>query len=59
MWMPKVEATEALKLEANYFVDCVSHNTPPINDGLAGMRVVKILEAANNSLKNKGAMIYL
>jgi len=58
-WMPKVEATEALKLEANYFVDCISHNTAPINDGHAGMRVVKILEAANHSLKNKGAMIYL
>jgi len=59
MWMPKVEATEALKLEALHFVDCVSHNKTPINDGQAGMRVVKMLEAANTSLKNEGAMVYL
>jgi len=59
MWMPKVDATESLKLEAGYFVDCVTSNKTPINDGQSGMRVVKILEAANASLRNKGAMVYL
>ena len=34
MWAPKVEQTEALKLEAEYFVDCVTNNKTPINDGL-------------------------
>lgn len=59
IWMPKVEATEALKLEALHFVDCVSHGKTPINNGQSGMRVVKILEAASRSLKEKGAMVYL
>lgn len=55
--VPKVEQTEALKLEAEYFVDCVVNNKNPMNDGQSGLRVVKILEAANKSLKNKGAMV--
>jgi predicted dehydrogenase len=59
MWAPKVEQIEALKLEAQHFVDCISNNKTPINDGLAGLRVVKILETANQSVKKKGELIYL
>ena len=51
MWAPKVEATEALKVELSYFVDCVKSGQRPFNDGLAGLRVVKMLEAAEGSLK--------
>ena len=57
--VPKVEQTEALKLEAEYFVDCVVNNKDPMNDGRSGLRVVKILEAANKSLKKKGEMVAL
>src|SRR5487761_2420856 len=49
MWSPKVEQTEALKAETTYFVDCVSKNERPFNDGAAGLRVVKMLEAADKS----------
>jgi predicted dehydrogenase len=59
MWVPRVEQAEALKLESQYFVDCIEHNTSPVNDGLAGLRVVKMLEAADKSLKKKGEMVYL
>ncbi len=59
MWVPKVDQAEALKLESQYFVDCINSNTRPINDGAAGLRVVKMLEAANRSLKKKGEMVYL
>ena len=59
MWVPKIEQTEALKLESEYFVDCISNNKIPINDGQAGLRVVKMLEAANKSLKNKSKIISL
>ncbi len=59
MWAPKVNQTEALKLEAEYFVDCVTRDKKPINDGLAGLRVVQVLEAANKSLKNRGGVIPL
>lgn len=50
MYAPKIEETEALKVETRYFLDCVTNGTKPINDGLAGLRVVRILEAAEQSL---------
>ena len=59
MWSPKVEQTEALKAEATYFVDCVSKNERPFNDGAAGLRVVKMLEAADKSLKDQGRPVQL
>ncbi len=57
--VPKVAQTEALKLEAEYFVDCINKNIVPINDGMAGLRVVRMLEAANASIKGKGTLINL
>ena len=59
MWAPQVEQIEALKQELAYFVDCISNNHAPINDGAAGLRVVKMLEAANESVRKRGALVYL
>ncbi|MCK4782557.1 MAG: hypothetical protein KAV87_02320, partial [Desulfobacteraceae bacterium] len=59
MWAPRVEQSEALKTEIEYFIDCVLNDQVPFNDGQAGLRVVKILEASNESLKNNGKMIKL
>jgi predicted dehydrogenase len=59
IWAPKIEQTEALKVELEYFVDCVTNNRVPLNDGAAGLRVVKILEAADQSLKERGKAIQL
>ncbi len=59
MFAPKVEQTEALKREAEHFIDCILNDKTPINDGLSGLRVVKILEASNESIKNNGKMIQL
>jgi predicted dehydrogenase len=59
MWSPKVEQLEALKVESAYFVDCILNNKQPLNDGAAGLRVVRVLEAANESLQQKGRMILL
>lgn len=50
MYAPKIEETEALKVETRYFLDCIANGTKPINDGQAGLRVVRILEAAEQSL---------
>jgi predicted dehydrogenase len=58
MWSPKVEATEALKAEMSYFVECIDKGQRPFNDGLAGLRVVRMLEAAEESLKRKGEAVY-
>lgn len=59
MWAPRLEQTEALKAELNYFLDCVQGNKKPHNDGQAGRRVVQMLEAADRSLKQKGEMVEL
>jgi predicted dehydrogenase len=59
MWSPKVEQVEALKLEAAYFVDCILNKKKPFNDGRAGLQVVRILEAADKSLNEKGKIIRL
>src|SRR5271166_2451081 len=59
MWAPKVETAEALKAELAYFVDCISNNHKPFNDGAAGLRVVKLLEAANQSVQKRGELVYV
>jgi predicted dehydrogenase len=59
MWSPNVEQVEALKLEAGYFIDCIRNNKKPFNDGGAGLRVVRILEAADQSLRQKGQIVQL
>lgn len=59
MLAPRIDRTEALKVELKYFVDCVLNNKTPINDGQAGLRIVKMLEASDISLKNKGKLIKL
>jgi len=55
--VPRVEHTEALKLEVEYFVNCILNNEIPFNDGYAGLRIVRMLEATDKSLKNNGEMI--
>lgn len=59
MWAPQLEQVEALHKELSYFVDCVSNGQEPFNDGCAGLRVVKMLEAGNESLKKRGSLVYL
>ncbi|HWF91636.1 MAG TPA: Gfo/Idh/MocA family oxidoreductase [Terriglobales bacterium] len=59
MWAPKLDRSEALKRELTYFMDCISSGKDPHNDGKAGMRVVKMLEAATESLKNRGSLVKL
>ncbi|MGA2235101.1 MAG: Gfo/Idh/MocA family oxidoreductase [Terriglobales bacterium] len=59
MWAPQVEQVEALKSELNYFAECISNDQNPLNDGLAGLKVIKMLEAASESLARRGAVVYL
>jgi len=58
LWVPRVEQVEALTLEAQYFVDCVLNGQTPFNDGHAGLRVVQMLEAIDESMSQKGKMVY-
>jgi len=59
MWAPQVEHLEALHVELNYFADCVMNKKTPFNDGHAGLRVVRILEAAEVSIQKRGDLVCL
>ena len=59
VWAPKVQQTEALKTELDYFVDCIVNDRTPMNDGEAGLRVVRLLEAAEQSLGERGKVVTL
>ena len=59
VYIPKLEATEALKAETQYFVECVEKDREPVNNGQAGLQVVRLLEAADESMKNGGRRIAL
>lgn len=59
MYAPKLDQTEALKTECQHFVDCIRQGKPPISDGEFGLEIVKILEAAQISMKLQGKNIML
>src|SRR6266545_3410934 len=56
---PHVPVTEALQLEVRHFIDCVRDGVTSLSDGEAGVRVVRVLEAANRSLRADGARVSL
>jgi predicted dehydrogenase len=59
MWAPQVEQVEALRLELGYFVECIKKSERPFNDGCAGLKVVRMLEAASKSLAKRGELVYV
>jgi predicted dehydrogenase len=59
MWAPKLDMREALGVELREFVSCVERGHAPVADGHAGLRVVRILEAATTSLAERGRVIEL
>ena len=59
MWAPQLEQVEALREELSYFIECISSGRDAFNDGCAGLRVVRMLEAASESLSKRGELVYL
>src|SRR5437868_2354029 len=59
MWSPQIEQTEALTEETAYFLECILENKTPFNDGINGLRIVRILEAADKSIRNRGVAVNL
>ena len=59
MWAPQLGITEALQTEARHFIDCIEHRKTPTTDGQAGLRVVRLLEAATRSMAQQGALVPL
>jgi predicted dehydrogenase len=57
MYSPQLETTEALSTEARHFAECIQEGKRPITDGYAGLRVVRMLEAATQSMKARGALV--
>jgi predicted dehydrogenase len=57
MWAPRLDTTEALYTEAVHFIDCVENNKQPETDGQAGLRLVRIVEAAERSLRARGELV--
>jgi len=57
MWSPRIEPSEALTTEVEYFLDCIEANRKPFNDGENGLRIVRLLEAADKSIRNRGEAV--
>lgn len=58
-WIPKLETMEALTVEARHFLDCIAGQATPLSGGEAGLRTVRILEAATQSMKQRGQPVEL
>lgn len=57
--IPQIDLTEALAVEVAHFVRCINDEEPPLTDGRSGLLVVQILEAAEQSMRQKGAAVTL
>jgi predicted dehydrogenase len=56
-YIPHLKQEEPLKIECQHFLDCIEKGTQPLTSGNEGLELVRILEAASNSLKNHGAPV--
>ncbi len=58
--IPKIELSEPLKAQDQYFIDCAERNVPPdLADAGKGLDVVKTLIALQNSIERQGACVHL
>lgn len=55
--IPKIDMVEPLKLECQHFIDSIKNNKRPLSDGENGLRVLKVLTAAQRSLEANGKPI--
>ncbi len=59
MHAPKIDQTEALKVLVGHLAECLIKKRKPITDGESGVRVVRILEAADKSIRRGGVKVRL
>jgi predicted dehydrogenase len=57
MWAPKLDATEALRIAAEHFVECIERGKAPITNGRLGLRIVELIEAATSSMGGRGETV--
>jgi predicted dehydrogenase len=59
IWAPKLDNKEALSLVVEEFINCIQTGRKPLTDGVGGLNVVRILEASEISIKNRGREVKL
>ena len=59
MWAPKVDQTEALETMCGHFLHCMATGARPLSDGRAGLDNVRLLAAAERSLRGRGRAVSL
>ncbi len=59
IFIPKLDDSEPLKVACQHFIDCIETKVEPKSSGRHGLDVVKVIEAANTSLWNSGAVVPL
>jgi len=59
VWAPKLDTTEALRFVVAEFLDSIREARKPLTDGASALRVVRLLEAAQQSIKTGGRAVLL
>ena len=59
MYSPQLDTTEALSLMVREFAACIKENRNPLTDGESALRVLRVLESAEKSIKADGANIFI
>jgi predicted dehydrogenase len=57
MWAPHLSIKEALETEVEHFIECLRTGERPLSNGVSGLQVIKILEAASRSIVGQGKPI--
>jgi len=57
IYIPHIEHSEPLKNQSKHFLECISEGKKPLTDAVDGLNVIKVLEAAEKSLRNSGAEV--
>jgi predicted dehydrogenase len=59
MFAPQLDVAEALKIELQHFAHCIQTGATPMTGGQTGLQVVRILECASKSMRNRGKLVDL
>ncbi|MFO0891114.1 MAG: Gfo/Idh/MocA family oxidoreductase [Isosphaeraceae bacterium] len=59
IWSPYIEPGEALQGVVGHFAGCIRDGKTPLSDGRLGLRVIRMLEAANRSIRAQGGRVVL
>lgn len=59
MWAPQLDSREALRVEVSHLLECIAQERQPLTNGETGLRVVRVLEAAMQSLAQRGRPVEL